>query len=854
MPRGDAIAVRSGAPDPRTRTVFYRALARAVATAGVPAVAAFESVLPDPVPWAVLRPANLVDHLRAVPPDTFGTLEFARARAAPRPPGRTSERIGLVVARAHRLRDEEVPTPLDPPRLATLLGPTGWLAVQTLWARGPGGSLFAARRFRYAADGRHELRARADSVARAVARDWGEALRSVAEAVPAPRGARRAWKGRRIRAVPPTAWTAGDLEAIAVTAEPLELAPAPTDRAPRGHAVVLGSSGAGKTTYLARRAADAIARGVAVIVLDLHGDLTPSVVARLGRQDAARVIAVDAGSPPVPGIAVLSGGTDGDRAAALLVAGMKRLTADGTDVYWGFRLERIFDTFVRLVQESGGSLIDLYDLLTSEDRRDAARLGTRRPELARFLEELRPVVRRNPEFLWSAATRLSKIVLVPPLAQLLAPEDGGLPVEAIVAGGGSVLVRLPIARLGPEAAALAGTLLLVRFFLGIAGATTVPAGEPRVLLVLDEVQGFSPRLVAEVLAESRKFGLRAIVATQYPERLAPELRSAAAGATTQVVAFRVPPAATSDAGSWLGLDPAAAARILPALPPGRGVELDPESGRLRAIGPASVPAGDPEPGWNAALDRTRRAFPGTAQGIPPTGDDERVGRLLLAVLAGEEEGRPLAPGAVVGAALELPGSPIDATRLEESWRALLRRGWAEEDRGVVRLSAFGSRVLGLTTETGATNESDEHRRLLVAAFRVFARRGYRLEILRQGRFDTTLPDARFHQLGADPGSGAPAALAVAIDRARTGWAWRYFGGRDVHVEAEVSGALRPERLRRGWRKAAARDAAVLFVVGDARRAHRVHDALRRWGVPRDRGMVWILPARPPAARAPPTNP
>jgi hypothetical protein len=847
----DEAAVRCRAPTRRTRAALYRAVARALATAGTPATAVLESVAPDPIPWVTVRPANLLAHLRAATPDAYGPLDFGEPPPAPRPPAGRRDRIGLVAAGSRPVPGREAAVPFDLPRLDPLIGPTGWLATQTVWARVRGGALFAARRFRYATVGGRELGARFAPVARAVACDWSDALGTVGEARAAPAGARRAWRRRSVRAVPATAWTAADVDAIARTAEPRGFEVARSEGAPSGHAVVLGSSGAGKTTYLARRASDAIARGEAVLVLDLHGDLAPSIVARLVPEGRARVMAVDAGAPPVPGIAALATGNDRDRTAALLVAALKRLTADGTDVYWGFRLERIFDTFVRLVQEMGGSLVDLYDLLTDEDRRDAARLGTRRPELARFLEELRPVVRRNPEFLWPAATRLSKIVLVPALGQLLAPEDGGLPVEELVAGGSSILVRLPMAQLGPEAASFAGTLLLARFFLGIAGSVTLPSGGPRVLLVLDEVQAFSPRLVAEVLAESRKFGLRTIVATQYPERLAPELRSAAAGATTQVVAFRVPPAAAGDAGEWLGLDRSAAARILPTLPPGRGVELDPDFGTLRALPPAPLPGADPSVGWTDAVDRTRRAYLGPAGRPESAADEGGTERLLLAILAAEEEGRPLTERDVVPAAIGLPGPALDSARLGETWRSILRRGWAEIDRGMVRLSISGSRVVGLTTTTGAANESTEHRRLLVAAFRIFARRGYRLEILRQGRFDTTLPDAYFGQLGAARTAGSPAELAMAIDRARRGWAWRFFGGRDVHVEAEVSGALRPERLRHGWRKAAARDAVALFVVGDARRALRVRDAMSRGKVPRDRAMVWTLPE---LERSGPPNP
>ena len=192
------------------------------------------------------------------------------------------------------------------------------------------------------------------------------------------------------------------------------------------------------------------------------------------------------------------------------------------------------------------------------------------------------------------------------------------------------------------------------------------------------------------------------------------------------------------------------------------------------------------------------------------------------------------------AAERLPGEPIASERLELAWNALARGPELEGTPSGLRLSAAGERRLGLGRSTGASRETAEHRRLLLSAFRIFARQGYLLEILRQGRFDTTLPDALFRQLGPGRGADSPAELATRLDRIRTGWAWRFFGGRDVHVEAEVSGALRSDRIRHGWSKADHRGAFVVFVVGDAARAGRVRRALRALHLGPHRAQVWTL--------------
>jgi len=819
-------------------------LTRLLASAPGPAALLVEAASDHPGLALTLRPRGLLDALSRTLEDGSVLVRPGPAPALLPPPPFLQGRFGHLVGSGGPREGG----PVDRARIDRLgfrpFGDLGvWLGLQTLVLPARHGTVWVARRFRLASGDRSVLDRSFVALGSVVAAEWSRSIGRPASFRGAGWGARREWQRGGIRSVPPDGWFERTAGVAARSLASLESArPVREDRPVETPAIVLGASGAGKTTYLARWTARAVGRGTPAVVIDLHGDLAPAVVARLGPEGRGRVVAVDAAASPVPGVAALA--TDGprDRAAAHLVAALKRLTPDGTDLYWGFRLERVFDSFVRLALESGGTLADLYDLLTNPERRESARLATRSGELARFLDDLAPVVRRNPEFLWPAATRLSKVMLVPALGELLSPGDGGLPVEALLEQGRSLLIRLPFASLGPEAATLAATLVLGRVYLGVAASAERHRVPRPVAFVLDEVHAFSPRLVAEVLTEGRKFGIRAVVATQYPDRLAPELKSAAEGALRGYVAFRVPRPSASEVGAWLGLRPEEAMAVLPSLPTGAGVTLDASDEEVRPTALEPNPPAVDDTAWPAALDATRREFHIDPEARTEPIDWDIAGdRLLLAVLASEESGSRLSREAVVAAATALPGSrAMDPARLADRLRTLVRDGSLSEDGGVVRLTPAGERRLGLTVPTGAVRETAEHRALLMAAFRLFARRGYRLEILRQGRFDTTLPDARFRQLPDREEVRAPTDLVRALERARSGWAWRFFGGRDVHVEAEVSGAIRAERVRHGVRKALLRDAFVLFVVSDAARARRVRSVIRAMGLGVDRAQVWAL--------------
>jgi len=832
----EALTILSPGPYP-VRRRFYRALAEGLLASEPGGLVLFESTLDLPVPRVTARPSSLLAPLAAMPTFAGTPVETGPTRSADEPDYRGADVYGILVpgtptfATAEALR--------SPPESAPLLGPGGWLGFQTFWARGEDGRLWAARRFRLSGSTPRDVRARFSAVAATVAQEWAHATGRSATVRPSGYGARRDWRRAATRSMPRDAWGAFLPAAVERTAEPAPFASIEAEPCRVGHGVVLGASGAGKTWFLAERASRAILRHEAVVAIDLHGDLAPAIVARLPADVRRRVVAVDALDRPLPGIAALAGSDE--RSAAHLVAAIKRLSADGTDVYWGFRLERIFDAFVRIVQESGGSLHDLYALLADADRRDAARLASRSTDLVRFLEELAPIARRNPDFLWAAAARLSKIVLVPALAELLSPADGGLPVEELLEGGRSLLVRLPFAALGPEAASFAGTLVLARVYLGLASRGSARGRCPAVLTVLDEVQGLSPRLVTEMLAEGRKFGLRLLLATQYPERLAPELRHAAAGVARDVVVFRVPRPSAATVGGWIGLSAAEADRLLTDLPTGHALERDPETGEIRPLAPGIAPQGLATDAWVGAVVASRREFLPTERSAPCGSlDDPATERLLLAVLAAEESGRPLTEDGLTSAAQRLPGPSPDPATIGDRARGLARRGYVEVGPGGVRLTPAGERRLGLGSATGATRESAEHRALLLRAFRTFARRGYLLEIVRQGRYDTTLPDAVFRQIPDRARAGSARDLAGALDTVRNGWAWRFFGGLDVHVEAEVSGALRPARIRHGFLKARSRGAFALFVVADARRAIRVKRALRAEGIGPAEAQVWTL--------------
>ena len=826
-------------------------LAHALASSGPGCGLVIEQTIGSNMSRLVVRPSTLLDEVepglrtRASRPgplfspeatlpkgyaDTFGVL---LPRSPPPSPPRALE--------GRRWTIPSLPAPFDPG------GARG--ETRTYWVPRATGGIWAARLYRLISSSTGSLPAMADVVGAVLAQHWSTVLGRPCTSRRLGRwSARHAWKCFSSDAAPKEAWTAIDAELASASADlPRPALSIPAMARTSGHLAVFGSSGAGKTSLLAELASESVRRGESVVVLDLHGDLTTGITERLAPALGERIMAVDVTDPPVPGIDVLAappGEMAGERSVVHLVSALKRLSPDGEQIYWGFRLERVFDSFLRLIQEEGGSLVDLVAALQSPARREALRAGTRRPELARFLDELSPIFQRHPDILWPAAARLAKVVLAPALRQLLAPVGEEWPWATGLRSGRSLLVRLPFAEIGSEAAALASTLLLARIYLAHA-ASVIDGEESRpFLLFLDEAQAFSPRLLAEILSEGRKYGVRVVVSTQYPQRLASEVEHALRGTVATHACLRVPLSGARSMGEWLGLGSSLGAEELAALPTGTAVVV---GRRIDTVTTPRPPGTGAAPvAWRAAVQRTRAEAGAAFSSLEvPYGSgvdelDPPSEALLLAVFAAHEAGVPFTEADVVrraGAHLADGGDPA---QLADRWTTLVRRHWVLPETTGWSLGSAGAERLGLGRKTGATRESAEHRALLLQGVRLFARRGYRLEILRQGRFDTLLPDARLELLPAGRGRFSPGELAQRVDQARAGWAWRFFHGRNVHVEAEVSGALRAERIRHGCRKAAREGAFVLFLVSDAWRARRVRAVLREMGLDRSRAQVWTL--------------
>lgn len=307
------------------------------------------------------------------------------------------------------------------------------------------------------------------------------------------------------------------------------------------HLYSVGKTGTGKSTLLAGIARADLLAGRGFALLDPHGDLAEQVLGMVPPERHADVVCFDPADPecvvPLNPLAAVPAG-ERPLVASAVLGTFKHLFADS----WGPRLEHILrHALLLLLEGSEPSLAQLPLVLTDAEYRerllrecaDPLVRGFFRGEFAgyegRFRSEaLAPVLNKVGHFLGLPAVRLA-----------VGGRTPGLSLRGLMDRGGVLVANLAAGRIGEDASALLGGLLVAGFQAAALARADRPAGErPPFALIADEFQRFAGEAFAQVLSESRKYGLSLALAHQYLDQVPPEVLAAVLGNAGSLAVFR----------------------------------------------------------------------------------------------------------------------------------------------------------------------------------------------------------------------------------------------------------------------------------------------------------------------------
>jgi len=310
----------------------------------------------------------------------------------------------------------------------------------------------------------------------------------------------------------------------------------------RHHVYLIGKTGTGKSTLLETMIRQDMATGHGLALFDPHGDLVERVLTAVPesrRPDLIYFNVPDAEQPP--GFNPLE--RIGPAKRALAAAGMLEVFKKIWSESWGPRLEHILrNGLLALMDQPEATLADLLRLLDDAEFRKRAVGRVSNTQVRRFwLHEYEGYPSHfRSEAIAPVQNKVGAFLANPILNAILTQQRNCIDLRSAMDEGKLLLVNLAKGKIGEDAAALLGALLVSSIGLAALSRADVPEEERRdFFLYLDEFHSFTTLSLATMLSELRKYRVSLVLAHQYLSQLDEQVRDAVLGNAGTIIAFRI---------------------------------------------------------------------------------------------------------------------------------------------------------------------------------------------------------------------------------------------------------------------------------------------------------------------------
>lgn len=310
----------------------------------------------------------------------------------------------------------------------------------------------------------------------------------------------------------------------------------------RGHMLVIGKTGVGKSTLLANMILSDVYAGNGLAVIDPHGALIEETILPYIPDHRIKDViylnpADETGVVPFNLLERVD-----PKYHALVVSGIisifKKIWFDS----WGPRLEHVLrHCLLTLMQVPGSTILDVSSLLIDEMYRNQILVTIDDEGLQRFwrkeflaysaqyrADAISPILNKIGAF--SGNAMLRKVIDRP---------HNTFDMRRVMDERKILLVNLSKGRIGEDASSVLGALVITKIWLTALSRQDIPEGERRdFYLHIDEAHSITGHF-ANMLSETRKYRVNATLAFQYLDQLEPQVRAALLGNVGTLIAFRV---------------------------------------------------------------------------------------------------------------------------------------------------------------------------------------------------------------------------------------------------------------------------------------------------------------------------
>lgn len=308
----------------------------------------------------------------------------------------------------------------------------------------------------------------------------------------------------------------------------------------RAHMYMIGKTGTGKSTLLETLVRQDIMAGRGFALLDPHGDLAEKVRAAIPeerRNDLIDFYVPDTGLGFNPLARVPS--EKRPLVAAGLLEVFRKIWADS----WGPRLEHIFrNCLLTLLDQPDATLADVLRLFNNSAFRSHAITHIKNGRVRDFWlrEYAKYPARFQVEAIAPIQNKVGAFITDPKLQRILTQPRSSFDLREVMDEGKILIVNLSKGRIGEDASALLGALLVAMIAFAGQSRADLPLEDRRdFYLYLDEFHTFTTEGLAGMLAELRKYHVNLILAHQYLTQLELPVRDAILGNVGTTIAFRL---------------------------------------------------------------------------------------------------------------------------------------------------------------------------------------------------------------------------------------------------------------------------------------------------------------------------
>lgn len=315
----------------------------------------------------------------------------------------------------------------------------------------------------------------------------------------------------------------------------------------RRHIYTIGKTGVGKTTFMEKMIVQDIKEGKGVGVIDPHGDLIESVLAKVPIGRAKDVILVDPADIERPMAINLLDWNKPEEKDFLVQEAISIFYKLFDPTGQGF-IGPQFEHWMRnaaltlMEQPEGGTLIEIPRLFTDKSFEKKCVDNIKSEAVKSFWTKQMAQTSdyHKSEMLNYFVSKFGRFMTNDMMRNIMGQRKSAFNLREVMDSGKILLVNLSKGKMGEVNSNLLGMILVSKLQMGAMSRADIPESERKdFYLYVDEFQNFATDSFAEILSEARKYHLNLTIANQYVAQLEEEIRDAVFGNVGTLSCFRI---------------------------------------------------------------------------------------------------------------------------------------------------------------------------------------------------------------------------------------------------------------------------------------------------------------------------